>query len=209
MIEKGPFDLWIDDIRRAREKEVARMIHQAFQNKKQGEPMSGEAPEEILTLFQDYTNQVHSVVVEEGVGDVDSPPDWEFTKLIATESKLLESIEDLLHEVRAGRNQASSDNMVGKWLRSTEASRAAVEASQAAVENLATLISNTAVSVLPTSITDTVIKSAVTLNELLGHPYLADEGARLSKDWTKPRSRPLDEGDAEFAWTGTKKKEEE
>jgi hypothetical protein len=28
------------------------------------------------------------------------------------------------------------------------------------------------------------------------------EGARLSKDWTKPGSRPLEEGDVEFAWTG-------
>jgi hypothetical protein len=28
------------------------------------------------------------------------------------------------------------------------------------------------------------------------------EGAKLSNEWTKPRSRPLDEGDVEFAWTG-------
>lgn len=53
--------------------------------------MSGEE-EDALALFQNYTNQVHSVLVEEE----DEGPDWEFTKLITTEFRLQEAIISLL-----------------------------------------------------------------------------------------------------------------
>jgi len=53
----------------------------------------------VVALFNEYVQQVHSVIVEEE----DEGPDWEFTKLISTEFQLQSALAKLLDEVKEVR----------------------------------------------------------------------------------------------------------
>jgi hypothetical protein len=75
-------------------------------------------PEEeldVVELFNEYTKQVHSVIVEEDEG-----PDWEFTKLVTTEFQLQSALVKLLHEVRAVRSIQRVQAMLQKTLTNGE-----------------------------------------------------------------------------------------